>query len=278
MSHSHTERVLRPSQGWIRLNLSELWQFRELLALLTWRDVSVRYKQAYLGFAWAILQPLLTMLVFTLVFGRLAGLRQGNEPYALLTLAALLPWQFFANALSESSSSLVASSRIISKVYFPRLVIPISAVLGGFIDALISLALLLVLMPFFGAPYSWRLLLTPACFLLVLVPTFAAGIWLSALNVKYRDVKFIVPFFTRVGMYITPVGFVWMRLVPEKWQFLYSLNPLVGAIDAFRWCVLGDAYPVYLPGLVASLSLSLIALVLGLMYFQKTERKFADLL
>jgi lipopolysaccharide transport system permease protein len=278
MSQAIAERILRPRHGFIRLHLSELWHFRELLALFTWRDVLVRYKQTYLGIAWAVLQPLLTMLVLTFVFGRMANLRVGNEPYAILTLAALLPWQFFANALTESSASLVGASRIISKVYFPRLIIPVSAVLGGLVDAFISFALLLVFMPFYGVDYSWRLLLAPLCFLLAMLPAFAGGIWLSALNVKYRDVRYIVPFITRIGIYLTPVGFVWARLIPEKWQFIYSLNPLVGAVDVFRWCVLGPAYPIYFPGLWASVGLGLAALFAGLIYFRSVERKFADLL
>ncbi len=277
MSHDIQERILRPRRGLIGLNLAELWRFRELLGLLAWRDILIRYKQTYLGVAWAVLQPVLTMVVFSVVFGRMAGLRKPGEPYEILTLAALLPWQFFSNALSESSNSLVASARIISKVYFPRLLIPISAVLSGVLDVLIATGILFLLMPYYGVPFRAHLLLLPFFFLIAFLPAFAAGVWFSALNVKYRDVRYIVPFLTRIGMYVTPVGFVWQRLVPPEWQFWYSMNPLVGAVDGFRWCVLGPAYEPYWPGLWVSLAVTVITLISGLVYFRQVEKTFADL-
>lgn len=277
MSRSTHERVLRPSRGLIGLNLAELWRFRELLGLLAWRDVLIRYKQTYLGVAWAVLQPLLTMLVFTVLFGRLAKFDAWGAPYAVLTLAALLPWQFFSNALSESSNSLVASARIISKVYFPRLIIPISAVMSGVLDAVIATVLLLIMMPFYGVAFRLHLLLLPLFFLLALLPAFAAGVWLSALNVKYRDVRYVVPFITRIGMYITPVGFLWQTLVPESWRLAYHLNPLVSAIDGFRWCVLGDRFAPWWPGLWMSVTITIAVLLAGLVYFRQVERRFADL-
>ena len=279
MSHTNTEteRVLRPSKGLISLNLGELWRFRELLGLLAWRDILIRYKQTYLGIAWAVLQPVLTMVVFSVIFGRLAKFESWGAPYAILTLAALLPWQFFANALSESSNSLVASARIISKVYFPRLVIPISAVLSGVLDALIATAILLVLMPFYGVAFRPQLLLLPLFFLTAFLPAFAGGVWLSALNVKYRDVRYIVPFIVRIGMYVTPVGFLWQTLLPEKWRLLFHLNPLVGAIDGFRWCVLGEKFAPWWPGFWMSIGITLVVLFTGLVYFRQTEKTFADL-
>lgn len=278
MSHTQTERVLRPSKGLISLNLGELWRFRELLGLLAWRDILIRYKQTYLGIAWAVLQPVLTMVVFSVIFGRLAKFESWGAPYAILTLAALLPWQFFANALSESSNSLVASARIISKVYFPRLIIPISAVLSGVLDALIATAILLVLMPFYGVAFRPQLLLLPLFFLAAFLPAFAGGVWLSALNVKYRDVRYIVPFIVRIGMYVTPVGFLWQTLLPEKWRLLFHLNPLVGAIDGFRWCVLGDKFAPWWPGFWMSIGITLAVLVAGLVYFRQVEKTFVDII
>lgn len=261
----------------IGLNLGELWRFRELLGLLAWRDVLIRYKQTYLGVAWAIVQPLLTMAVFTILFGRLAKFESWGAPYAVLTLAALLPWQFFSNALTESSNSLVASARIISKVYFPRLIIPISAVLSGILDALIATALLLVMMPFYGVAFRPTLLLLPFFFIAAFLPAFAAGVWFSALNVKYRDVRYIVPFITRIGMYVTPVGFLWQTLVPQSWWWAYNLNPLVGAIDGFRWCILGPQFVPWWPGFWMSMGLTVAVLIGGLVYFRQVERRFADL-
>ena len=277
MTNIKTERILRPTRGLVSVNLGELWRFRELLGLLAWRDILIRYKQTYLGVAWAVLQPVLTMVVFSVLFGRLAKFESWGAPYAILTLSALLPWQFFSNALSESSNSLVASARIISKVYFPRLIIPISAVLSGVLDALIATAILLVLMPFYGVAFRPQLLLLPLYFLAAFLPAFAGGVWLSALNVKYRDVRYIVPFLTRIGMYVAPVAFLWQAIVPAKYWLLYHLNPLVGAIDGFRWCVLGEKFAPWWPGFWMSIGITLAVLIMGLMYFRQTEKTFADL-
>ncbi len=277
MDHTQNERILRPTRGLTGLKLGELWRFRELLGLLAWRDVLIRYKQTYLGVAWAVLQPVLTMVVFSVLFGRLAKFDSRGAPYAVLVLAALLPWQFFASALTESSNSLVASARIISKVYFPRLIIPVSAVLGGILDMLIATAILLVLMPFYGVAFRPHLLLLPLFFLAAFLPALAAGVWFSALNVKYRDVRYVVPFFTRIGMYVTPVGFIWQSLVPQKWWLAYNLNPLVGAIDGFRWCVLGDAFLPWWPGFWMSMAVTVVLLILGLAYFRQVEKSFADI-
>ena len=276
-AHTKTERILRPSRGLISLNLGEIWRFRELLGLLAWRDILLRYKQTYLGIAWAVLQPLLTMVVLTLVFGKLAKFDSMGAPYAILTLAGLVPWLFFSNALGESSASLVSSARIISKVYFPRLIIPISAVLSGTLDTLIATAILFVMMPFYGVAFRPHLLLLPLFFATAFLAAFAAGVWFSALNVKYRDVRFVVPFIVRIGTYVTPVGFLWQAIIPQKWWLLYNLNPVVGAIDGFRWCVLGDAFMPWWPGFFMSLGLSLVVLVTGLVYFRQVEKTFADI-
>ena len=271
------ERVIRPPQGWMLVNFAELWRFRELFGFLAWRDILVRYKQTYIGVLWAVLQPVLTMVVFTVLFERFGKFPSEGASYQILIFAGLVPWNFFANALTESSNSLVVSSRIISKVYFPRLIIPASAVLSGLIDALIALAILFVLMPVYGVAFRPQLLLLPVFFGFAFLPALAAGVWFSALNVKYRDVRYIVPFITRVGMYITPVGFVWPKVVPESWKFWFSLNPLVGVIDGFRWCILGPQFEPYWPGFWVSTAVVVLLLFSGLIYFRTTERLFADL-
>jgi lipopolysaccharide transport system permease protein len=248
-----------------------------LFLFLSWRDILVRYKQTYLGVAWAVLQPLLMMIVFTVLFGKLAKFPTHGAPYPLITLAALLPWQFFANALAESSASLVASSNMISKIYFPRLIVPASAVLSGLVDFLIAVLLMVAAMAIYREPFTARLLVLPLFFLTACVAALAAGVWLSALNVRYRDVKYIVPFFTRIGAYVCPIGFL-SEVVPVRWRFLYNLNPMTGAIDGFRWCVLGPDFTPYWPGFLASLAVTLLALVSGLFYFRNMEKTFADVI
>jgi lipopolysaccharide transport system permease protein len=271
------ERVIRPQRGFIAINFAELWRYRELFGFLVWRDILLRYKQTYLGVAWVVIQPLLTMVVFTVLFGRFAKFPSHGAPYEVLTFAALLPWQFFANTLAESSNSMVASARIISRVYFPRLLIPASVVSSGFVEAGISLVLLLLLMLAYGVAWHARLLLLPLFLLATFFVTFGVGAWFSALNVKYRDVRYIVPFITRVGMYVTPVGFLWLDVVPERWRLLFCVNPLVAVIDGFRWCVLGPKFEPYWPGFALSLFVGLVLLVSGLIYFRNTEKTFADL-
>ena len=272
-----SERVIRPRQGFVAVNFAELWRYRELFGFLAWRDILVRYKQTYLGVAWALLQPFLTMVVFTVVFGKLAKFPSNGAPYAVLTLAGLLPWQFFANALSESSGSVVASSRMISKIYFPRLIIPASAVLSGVVDFLIGFLILVAMMIWYGAPVHLLLLALPLFFCLALMAAFAAGTWLSALNVKYRDVKYVVPFFTRMGLLVSPVGFL-SGIIPERWRFWYGLNPMVGVIDGFRWCILGPGFEPYLPNVITSIAVTLVLFIGGVFYFRSTERTFADII
>ncbi|MGD9872961.1 MAG: ABC transporter permease [Kiritimatiellia bacterium] len=271
------ERVIRPRHGMVAINFRELWQFRELFVFLAWRDIQIRYKQTLIGMLWAVLQPLLTMVILVFVFGRLAKMDSGGMPYAVLTFAAVLPWQFFATAITSSSASVVGSGGMISKVYFPRLIIPGSSALSGIMDFVVSLGILFLLMIFYQVPFRIHLLLIPVFVLAAVLTAFAFGLWLSALNVKYRDVKYIVPFLVRMGMYVSPVGFM-SSLVPGKWRFLYSLNPMVGVIDGFRWAILGPKFEPSWPGFAASLAVVFVILVSGLYYFRATEKTFADVI
>ena len=253
----------------------ELLRYRELFYFLAWRDILVRYKQTVIGVAWSVIRPLLTMLVFTVVFGRLARLPSEGVPYPILVFSAMLPWQYFANAMQESSNSLIAESRLISKVYFPRLIVPTSSVIVSAVDFLISLALLGLLMLWYGFAPSPAILLMPFFFLLATLSALGVGYWLSALNVKYRDFRYIVPFLVQFGLYVSPVGFS-SSVVPDRWRLLYSLNPMVGVIDGFRWCVQGTASSLYLPGFLISAAVSVLAFVSGVWFFRRTERFFAD--
>lgn len=256
----------------------DLWRYRELLFFLAWRDVLVRYKQTAIGVLWAVLRPLLTMTAFTLVFGKLAKLPSGSDvPYAMLVIAGLLPWQFFSNAFSEAGNSLIANANMISKVYFPRLVVPASAVIVSFVDFLVSSAILGGLMFWYGFVPDWHMLTLPLFMLMALAAAAGAGLWVAALNVKYRDFRFVVPFVAQIGLYISPVGFI-SDIVPEQWRLLYSINPMVGVIDGFRWALLRGAAPFYWPGFMLSLLLLLLILVAGVVYFRKTERSFADVI
>ena len=255
----------------------DLWRYRELFYFLAWRDVLVRYKQTTLGVAWALIRPLLTMIIFTIVFSKLAKLPSGNIPYPLLVLAAMLPWQFFSSAVTESGNSLIGNANMISKVYFPRLVIPTSAVIVSFVDFMISGLLLFALMLWYGFAPDWRLLALPLLMLLAFATALGTGLWIAALTVKYRDFRYITPFIVQLGLYVSPVGFS-SAIVPEQWRLLYSLNPMVGVIDGFRWALLAGQSPLYWPGLLISISLTLMLLISGTMYFRKIERSFADLI
>lgn len=255
----------------------DLWRYRELFFFLAWRDILVRYKQTLIGIAWALASPLLTMLVFTLVFSKLAKLPSDGVPYPILVFAALLPWQFFANAFSGAGDSLISNAGMISKVYFPRLVIPASAVIVSFADFLISLLILVGLMVWYGFAPSLRLLTLPLFIFVVFAAAIGAGLWIAALNVKYRDFRIIIPFIVQFGLYLSPVGFS-SSIVPEQWRLLYSLNPMVGVIDGFRWAILGGNTTLYWPGFLLSLLLVLVILVTGIVYFRKTEKTFADVI
>ena len=256
---------------------SDLWRYRELFYFLAWRDILVRYKQTAIGIAWALIRPLLTMIVFTVVFGNIAKLDSEGAPYPILVFAAMLPWQFFANALSECSNSLLSNSNLISKVYFPRLIVPASAVIVSFVDFLISGMIMLALMIWYNFVPSWRILTLPLFILIAFAAAMGAGLWLAALNVQYRDFRYIVPFIVQFGLYVSPVGFS-STVVPEKWRFLYSLNPMVGVIDGFRWAILGGDSRLYGAGFLLSISILALLVVSGVWYFRRMERTFADVI
>jgi len=277
VSSTQTELVIEAGRV-ERHYWQDLWRYRELIYFLAWRDVKVRYKQTVIGIIWVVLRPLLTMAVLTLVFHRIAGLGQGSDiPYALMVFAGLLPWQFFASAFTESSGSLVGNAQMISKVYFPRLIVPVSSVLAGLVDFLVMLVLLLPLMVWYGHWPGWQLVLLPAFLILGLLITLGSGIGLAALNVRYRDVRFVIPFAVQFGLYLSPVGFSAME-VPDAWRWLFDLNPLVGVIEGFRWCLLGADYPPPGTALISSLGVGVVILLYSVRYFRRVERTFADVI
>jgi lipopolysaccharide transport system permease protein len=265
---------VRAGTGWRALNLIELWRYRELLWFLALRDVKLRYKQTALGVAWAVIQPLFSVIVFSIFFGALAGMKSDNLPYPLFALTALLPWQLFSYALTQSSNSLVAEQRLITKVYFPRLVVPIASVLSGLVDFAVTFVLVLGFMVWYEVPWSWTLLAVPVLVLVALVTALAVGLWLAALNVQYRDVRYMIPFLAQLWLFATPVAYP-SSLVPERWRPFYGLNPMAGVVESFRWALLGsDAVDWSMLGVSAFVVLLL--LVGGLFYFRRLERSFAD--
>lgn len=268
-------RLIEPARGLTALKLSDLWTYRELLYFLAWRDVKVRYKQTALGAAWAILQPLLTMVVFSIFFGKLGKIPSNGLPYPIFTFVALLPWQLFSYALTQSSQSVVADARLITKVYFPRMLIPIASVLSGLLDFAITLVILVIMMLYYDRTPTSSVVLLPLFVLMALTSALAAGFWLSALNVKYRDVRYTLPFLTQLLMFVSPVAYP-SSLVPEKWRLLYGLNPMAGVIEGFRWTLLGSAPPV--GTIYVSALLTVVLFIGGLYYFRHTERLFADLI
>jgi lipopolysaccharide transport system permease protein len=273
---------IRPSKGWAALNLKELWQYRELIYFLTWRDIKVRYKQTALGAAWAIIQPFFTMVVFTIFFGRLAKVPSDNVPYPIFSYTALLPWGLFTKALTDTGRSLVAHRAMITKIYFPRLSIPIASVLGGLVDFLLAFVVLVGMMFYYryapGSTYQFALtpavLSLPLFMLLAIITALGVGLWLSALNVLYRDINYILPFLTQFWLFITPVAYP-ASMIPKRWQLIYALNPMTGVVEGFRWALLGTATSVG-PLLAVSSIIAVIVLVSGLFYFRRMERTFAD--
>ncbi|MEJ7610948.1 MAG: ABC transporter permease [Ferruginibacter sp.] len=257
----------------------DIWRYRELFYILAWRDVKVRYKQTVIGVLWSIIRPLLTMIVFTIIFSRIAKLpTDGAAPYAMLVYAAMLPWQFFSTALTESSGSLVTNSNLISKVYFPRLIVPASAVISSFVDFLISFVILFILMFFYRYTPPVQMLALPVMLIFVFLVSFSLGLSLTALNVKYRDFRYIIPFIVQFGLYISPVGFS-SSIIPDNWRIWYNLNPMVGVIDGFRWCILGGEFTKDLAlSMSISLGVTVILLVFGIRYFRKVEKTFADII
>ena len=270
------ELVIESGQG-VRHYWRDLWAYRELFLFLSWRDIAVRYKQTVLGVAWSILRPVLTMIVFTVIFGKLANLPSDGAPYPILVYAAMLPWQFFASSLAESSNSMIANAQMISKIYFPRLALPTSAVVVSFVDFGISFLVLIVLMLIYRHVPTWRVITLPLFILLAFGAAMGAGLWFASLNVRYRDFRYIVPFVVQLGLYVSPVGFS-SSVVPEEWRLLYSLNPMVGVIDGFRWALLGGEETLYWPGLVLSIVIVAGVFLGGLRYFRRTERTFADVI
>jgi len=266
--------VITPSHGWVALQLSKAWEYRELLYFLTWRDIKVRYKQTVLGVAWAIIQPFFTMVVFSIFFGRLANIPSDGVPYPIFSYAALVPWTFFAHGLSQSSDSLVASANLLKKVYFPRLIIPIAAIFASVVDFVLAFIVLLVMMLFYGITPTVNVLWLPYFLLLALTTSLGVGLWLSAMNVQFRDVRYTVPFLSQFWLFATPIAYP-SSLLSEPWRTLYGINPMVGVVESFRWALLGAATapgPIVIVSSLASLAL----LVSGLFYFRRMEKTFAD--
>jgi len=255
----------------------DLWRYRELFQVLAWRDLSVQYKQTAIGVVWALIRPLLTMVVFTIIFGRIAQLpSDGTSPYPLMVFAGMLPWTFFSSGLAGASNSLVNNANLISKVYFPRLIVPTAAVVVAFVEFLISFAILLVLFVWYQFLPSWHIIFLPFFVILAFLASIGPSLWLTALNVQYRDFRYIIPFIVQFGLYVSPVGFS-SSVIPEQWRLLYSLNPMVGVIDGFRWCILGGQSQLYLPGLALSAVVTIFFLWFGISKFRKLEKSFADL-
>ena len=256
----------------------DLWNYRELFYFLAWRDVKVRYKQTVVGIAWAFIRPVLTMIVFSVIFGNLAGLpSEEGIPYPVMVYAALLPWQFFSQSLSESSNSLIGNVSLISKVYMPRLLLPASSLIVNFVDFIISFVIFIFLMVIYRFMPDWKIITLPLFLLIAFIAAYGFSLWFAALNVRYRDFRYIVPFIVQFGLYVSPVGFSSI-VVPEQWRLLYSMNPMVGVIDGFRWAILGGDVQIYWPGFILSLILISIIFISGLFYFRSTERTFADVI
>ena len=270
------EIIIEPGRG-AKQYWRDLWRYRELFYFLSWRDILVRYKQTVIGIAWSVIRPFLTMLIFTFVFGRLAKLPSNGVPYPIMVFAALLPWQFFAGSLSSISTSIVGNSNLISKIYFPRLIIPVSSVIVNLVDFLISFVILIGLMVWYRYVPDFRILALPLFLALAFAAAVGFGLLIASLNVKYRDFNYLVPFMVQIGLYVSPVGFS-LGVIPEKWLTIYSLNPMVGVIGGFRWAIIGHGEKLFVSSLVISVIVVAVILVIGLKYFRKTERTFADII
>jgi len=271
-----TETIVEPPQGWFNLRLREAWEYRELLYFLVWRDIKVRYKQTLLGAAWAIIQPIVTMVIFSVIFGKLAKLPSNGIPYPIFSYVALLPWQLFSRALSDASGSLVSNQQFVTKIYFPRLFLPSASILSGLVDFLIALTILFGMMWYYHIPLTIRALILPFLIIFTLITCMAVAMWLAAFNVKYRDVKYVLSFLVQIWMYATPVAYS-STMVPEQWRSLYGLNPMVGVVEGFRWALLGQQ--IAIAPLVGASVLTVIPLFIGgLLYFQRMERIFSDII
>ncbi len=270
------ELIIEPNKS-AKRSWQELWSYRELFFFLAWRDILVRYKQTVIGIAWSILRPLLTMIVFSIVFNKIANLQSGDIPYPIFVFAAMLPWQFFSNTVSESSDSLITDANLISKVYFPRIIIPTTGMVVSLIDFIISFGILTLLMMWYKYLPGIQIIFLPAFLLLAILISLGIGYFISALNVKFRDFRYVIPFVVQFGLYISPVGFS-SELIPSQWRLWYYLNPMSGVIDGFRWSIFGGQAELFIPGLILSVAVTLILFILGTNFFIKTERKFADII
>lgn len=268
--------LLKPQTGWSAINLADLWRYRELIYFMTWRDLKVRYKQTLLGASWAILRPFLTMVVFSIFFGRLAQVPSDNIPYPIFAYTALLPWELFATALNVASRSLVQNSNMITKIYFPRVILPLSSILAGLADFAVAFLVLLGMMVYYGFAPTGALWSLPLFILLAMISSLGVGLWLSAMNVQYRDIGYVTPFLVQFWMYITPIAYP-ASLVPEKWRLIYALNPMTGVVEGFRWAILGSAKSAPGPMMIVSTTISIVMLVTGMFYFRRMERQFADM-
>ncbi len=269
--------ILRPSRGWSALNLADLWRYRELIFFLTWRDLKVRYKQTVLGVAWAVIRPVITMVIYSLIFGNLAQLDSEGVPYSIFTYVALLPWQLFSKAMNDAGRSMVSNRNMVTKIYFPRLVIPVSTILSGLVDFLVAFVILIGMMIYFQVSITLTVLYLPLFLLLALVTALGVGLWFSALNVYYRDVGYVLPFLTEVWKYITPVAYS-AQYITGKWQFIYALNPMAGVVQGFRWALLGTTLDASaLTTMSISAFVAVVVLITGLFYFRRMERSFADM-
>jgi lipopolysaccharide transport system permease protein len=269
------EIVLEPGRGELHY-WHDLWRYRELFRMLAWRDLAVRYKQTVIGAAWALIRPLLTMVVFTVIFGRIARLPSQGAPYALLVFAGMLPWSLFSTALVDASNSLVSSANLISKIYFPRLIVPAAAVVVSLVDFLISLGILAALMVGYGYAPGWQILLLPVFVVIAFLASLGPALWITALNVKYRDFRYVIPFIVQLGLYVSPVGFS-SSVVPQQWRLVYAINPMVGVIDGFRWCILGREHRLDAATFLICIGVTAMFLAVGVRYFRKMEKSFADL-
>ena len=274
---NQTKLIIEPGRA-EKNYFADLWRYRELFYILSWRDISTRYKQTFIGILWALIRPFLTMVVFTVVFGKLAKLpAEGGAPYAIMVYAALLPWQFFASSLTEASNSLIGNAQLITKVYFPRMIIPSSSIITCFVDFLISFAILILVMAYYRFMPTLNILLLPVFLVMAFTAALGLGLYITALNVKYRDFRYVVPFIVQLGLYISPVGFS-SSIIPEQYRLLYCLNPMVAVIDGFRWAIIGKGMFMYWPGFFLSLAVTLFFLILGIRKFRSMEKSFADMI
>jgi len=271
-----TEIIIEPGKR-LRHYWRDLWLYRELFYFLSWRDILVRYKQTVIGISWSLIRPLLTMIIFTIIFGKLAKFPSHGIPYPILVFSAILPWQLFASSITDASNSLIQNTNMITKIYFPRLIMPTSSIIVNLVDFLISFSILCVLMVWYQYMPDWRILFIPVFLFMAFMASLGMGLWLSSLNVKYRDFRYIVPFMVQLGLYVSPVGFS-SDVIPEKWRMLYSINPMVGVIDGFRWALIGKDIQFYWPGFILSFGIVLLLLYTGFLFFQKMERSFADVI